>query len=386
MQFYRNHRDQPGDSELRAETVDSVLSVADSDDVDRVFEFLVDIHTDPAPAVRQRVIEGFGLVAGERASPFIDSALEDDDPDVRNTAERVRESIDDGQQPRLGESTLSDRQLVGRLRNRAGSQLEYFRRELLSRDNAFELARSLLEGDNPSPMRAFRLMQSIDDERGRSVAIPYARPGINAGPRAAAMRLLADHLDGDADDEEAQVIEKGLRARDDYVQLAAMEAAGASGRPDLMSRAIRAAADPDEQLSVTASRALTRGLSSDHAHLLDDLLSALRRIRERRRDESLDQRIKTEAYLLRAIGRALPAQPTQPHEILDEALDSLRDARDHRPILVTGLTLVARLLDNSPDSDGLPASRLQALAALREHPNEQVRSRATTLYNQAVRD
>lgn len=386
--FFRQHRDRPGNGELRATSLEAILSVADSEDVDRVFEFLVDIHTDPSPAVRERAIEGFGRVAGERARPFIEKGLSDEEPDVRQTARRVRDALDAGEYESLGKSTLSDRQLLKRLRHRAGSQLEFYRRELLTRDNAFELARELFRGDHPVPMRGLRLLHSIDDERVRNLAADFARQTSNAGHRAAALRLLADRLGGDATDQEIELIRRELRSNDAYVSLAAIEAAGTSGAHDLLERTIDAVKDPDEELALTAAEALTRGLSDDHEHLIPDIATALRHVRDRRRDDATTERVKTEAYLLRALRRLASPHVGERRELLDEVLESLSDAHEHRPILVTGLSLLFNLVPDAPEeinASQIPPERLQHIDYLREHPQDDIRTRATQLLDRLDR-
>jgi len=237
-------------------------------------------------------------------------------------------------------------------------------------------------------MRGLRLLHSIDDERVRNLAADFARQTSNAGHRAAALRLLADRLGGDATDQEIELIRRELRSNDAYVSLAAIEADGTSRAHDLLERTIDAVKDPDEELALTAAEALTRGLSDDHEHLIPDIATALRHVRDRRRDDATTERVKTEAYLLRALRRLASPHVGERRELLDEVLESLSDAHEHRPILVTGLSLLFNLVPDAPEeinASQLLPERLQHIDYLREHPQDDIRTRATQLLDRLDR-
>lgn len=390
MRYIFDTQGEPEESDARGLAMQAIMNIAEPRHTGKLFDFLIDMKDDDDPFVRGYVIEAFGRLGDERAEPFIDEGLEDDDEFVRERSERAQKALERSEET-SGRADLSEQQLLQKLRISSDSELEYYINELLRRDDAFEIATRLVREEGRDTLRGLRCLQKLDDPRVREVAREQYERTTSDSARAVCLRLLADHLDGDATDRECQLIRKGLRSRDPFIELAALEAAGTSGRDELVQQAIDAVDSNDSNRAVTAARALARGMHPDQQRRLPDLIDVFYPIHRRRVGASPeemkdDELVRIEAYLIRAIYRVVSDGGMGVDDARDAALTALEHASSHRPVLVTSLSLLDGIL---PEQGLDPAMRwagpeVQPLLDLLEHPDDEVTDRVLNVVDRGV--
>lgn len=385
MRYVFDTEGEPAEGDARGLAMQAIMQIAEPRHADRLFEFLLDMKEDEDPFVRGYVIEAFGRLGDKRAMPFVREAFEDPDEFVRECADRARAALENSDTASL-DSKLSGRELLQKIRTVSGSELDYYMSELLERDDAFELAVKLVREDDHDTLRGLRTLQKLGDPRARDVVRRQFDVTTSEAARAVCLRILAGHLEGDATADEVAVIEKGLHSRDGFISLAALRAAGASGHYDLTMAAIKAVKETDTTRAVTAAEALAHGFSPDLVRLLPEVLEALERTHRRRLSDPARDLVRTEAFLLRALDRVVDADTMGASDVRQAALESLEDAAEQPPILVTSLSL---LIDLLPE-DGLPQDRqwsgpaVQPLLDLLNHSDARVSERALTVLERAV--
>lgn len=390
MRYVFDARGEPEESDARGLAMQAIMNIAEPRHADKLFDFLIDMKDDDDPFVRGYVVEAFGEIGDRRAEPFVEEGLDDEDEFVRERAERARKRLD-APEASSGQAELSQQQILQKLRISSGSEFEYYVNEFLKREDAFDIATRLVREDERDTMRGLRLLEKLDDPRVRQVARRQYELTPSDSARAVCLRLLADHLEGDASAEEQQVIRDGVRSRDPFIELAALEAAGVSGEEGLVRRAIDAVDSNDAERALTAAKALSRGLDPSKRPILPDLVDVFHAIHRRRVGASAEELqdehlVRIEAHLVRAIHGVVSEPGLGLDEARTAALTALEQAASHRPILVTALSLLDDLL---PD-DGLDSNKrwegpdVQPLLDLLEHPDEEVVDRALTIVDRGL--
>ena len=175
-------------------------------------------------------------------------------------------------------------------------------------------------------------------------------PTVSGRP---ALRLLADHMHGDAAPEERRHLTAALRSADIFVRLAGIEASARSGDIEMVERAIQRAIDEGREGIETVAEGLAASSLPLDAALADHVFDILRDSHLEMRHDASPTRAVTTAYLIRGLKRCAPQEWRRLKEARQAVLDILRDRPDSRPITVTSLEfLVATLPDH-----GLPESQ-----------------------------
>ena len=367
----------------RGLAMQAIMQLAQPEHARKLFDFLVEMREDADPFVRGYAVEALGRFGDQRARPLLEQATRDEHEFVRERAQQALMRL--GTQRHTSnalESDLTDLELLQKVRGEDGGEREYYVNELLGRHNAFELAAQLVSEHGRSTVLGLQLLLRLEDPRAREVAVQHFRATPDTTQRAIALRILAQQLQGDADDDEVQIIEYGLAATDDFVRLAAVAALGASGRTDLVGRAVRMLDVRDPVEVVTVAESLARGMGPSHARFVPQLRDALVKLRRRRRAEDSAELMLAEGHVLSALREALAGgHGMGVAQVQLDALESLQDARDLSPILVSAL----KLLRDTLPPEGLaahqrwPASDAMALVYLLDHPDHRIQHRALDL-------
>ncbi|MFB6262435.1 MAG: HEAT repeat domain-containing protein [Bradymonadaceae bacterium] len=380
MRYVFDESGEPEEDDARAVAMRAILDIGLPDHRERLQAFLRDVVGDPDPTVRGLAVEGLGRVANPLLAPYVEEALEDDDEFVRDRGHEARNSLrssDHGPSPR----DLSASDFLEELRKSDGVDREFLLGEALARDDAFQVGARMVREELYDPVTGLRLLQRIDDPRAREVAVEHFRATESDAARAAALRILAEHLEGDVEAEEREAIDRGLSSRDDFVQPAAETAAGASGDPDLTRRALKAVDSDDPPRASNAAEGLAA--AGIDRSLVPKALDALENLHRRRLGSAGEDRrkwVRAEAFLLRALAAPGAGSP-DPDRLVRAGLRSLEDAAEDRPIVVTALELLHAALpsDGLPEDQRIEGPALEPLFELVHHSQTGIRNRALDL-------
>lgn len=385
MRFVFDSAGEPGEGDARGLAMQAIMQIADEDQADRLFDFLVDMKDDDDTFVRGYVIEAFGRLGDKRAMPFVEEALEDSDDFVRECAQRALEALEDAESDSL-KSTLDGRELLQKIRISTGSELEYYMNELFDRDDAFELAVRLIREDDRDTMRGLRALQKIGDPRAREVARRQFKATQSTAAKAVCLRLLAEHIDADADEEEVNLIRRSLKHGDPFISLAALQAAGVSGDRGLIRKTLKAVESSDLNRAETAAEALSKGLTPENVRLLPNVVDTFDVIHNHRINDDAPEYVRIEAYLLRGLTGLVEEGGMGTSDAQEAALTALRGAADARPILITALTL----LDETVPKEGLDTHErwsepeASALLEILDHANDSIARRALDIVYRGI--
>lgn len=388
MRYVFDERQNVAESNARGLAMQAIMRIAQPKHASRLFDFLVDMKDDSDPFVRTYVIEAFGKLGLSEAMPYVREALDDSNEFVRERAQKTLDALEMGDEE-TGEAQMDPEALLKHIRSATGARLTYCVKLLREHDEAFELACDLVREDGNRTLVGLQVLQALDDPAAREVAVRHFQLTSSEADRAASLRLLAEHLDGDARASEVRAIERGLQSSDKFIKLAALSAAGRSGDPQLSRRAIEATRSGDYAVAATASEALSKVAEALDASLAEALFNSLRMVRGHRRHNEHEDLVRTEAYLLRSLGKMLEPHAGQssdaeqsPHakqarHAEQAALNSLRGSTGLQPLVVTALELLVRLVPKrgySLDERWHPADAA-ALVPLLEHANPSIRRR-----------
>lgn len=385
MRFVFDTAGEPEESDARGFAMQAIMRIADASHANRLFDFLVDMKDDDDTFVRGYVIEAFGRIGDREAMPFVRDALDDENDFVRECAQRALEALEDADSDAL-ESKLSGRELLQKIRISGGSELEYYMSELRQRDDAFELAVQLIREDDRDTLRGLRALQQIDDPRARDVALRQYKADPSDAGRAVCLRLLGDHIDADATDEEVAIIQRALDHSDPFIAMAALEAAGKSGDRSLMREALKAVEGTDLNRAETAAEGLAGGLTPDNVRLLPDVIDTFEIIHRHRRNDDERGYVRIEAYLLKGIAGLVRDGGMGVSDARQAGLEALTDAADARPVLVCALNLLRQSLPE----EGLDSHarwthpEAKSLLAVLEHEDDAIARRALDVVYRGV--
>lgn len=385
MRFVFDTQGEPRESDARGFAMQAIMRIADQSHTDKLFEFLIDMKDDRDTFVRGYVIEAFGRLGDPRVTSFVEDALEDSNEFVRECAHRAMDTLEDSDSEALT-SKLDDRALLQKIRISKGSELDYYIKELTGRDDAFDLAVQLIREDARDTMRGLRVLQKLDDPRARQVALRKYGSARSDATRAVCLRLLGQHLEGDATDDEVELFRRGLNSSDPFIEMAALRAAGKSGDSQLMREAIEAVESTDLSRAKTAAQGLAEGFGPETGRMFPDLLDAFHVIHRHRQNDDDPEYPQIEAYLLRALERAVSGGGVGTSDAREAALGALTDADELRPVLVNAV----RLLDRLVADDGLPSHErwnepaVESLLGILRHSDENIARKALELTERAV--
>lgn len=351
MRFIYDGRENHEESDARAIAMRHLLALAEPRDRGRLFDFFIDLRSDSDPYVRGYAIEGLGELDDPRAKAVVERACDDDDEFVREKASRAREQLASATE--IIDDIPARDDLTREIRNASGVRLRFLLEELVQHPEGFEIARELLMDAGSSHTTAVEALRRIGDSRTRQIARSFLKNPRPDSERASTLRLLADFIDGDATAQERTIVRNALESSDIFVRLAALEAAARSGDRELVLDVIDRSVDD----GLNGIETVAEGLSRARLPRDEDVASRLLELLEKVQIEMRHSRDKTwelsVAYLLRGLRRAAPSGWRGRDDVIDVAIDAMRDRPHSRPIAVTALEA---LLEFVPE-DGLPRRR-----------------------------
>lgn len=388
MRFVFDRKDSLPDQNARGLAMEAISRLAKPSQATRLFDFLMQIRQDQDPFVRGWAMEALGNFGDPRATPIIAEGTQDPDEFVRQRARIAQERLaarPAQDQDALDGEQITDLELLQKLRAVQGGERAYYADLLLNRPNAFELVTTLIREGGKGALIGLQLLQRMPDERARQVATQYFTHQEDATSRAICLRIMAAHLKGDADAQEVRVIEQALHHQDEFVRMAAMAAAAASGHDPLTRQAIAVVERGSTQgliHALEAAEALSRGLTPAQKRLLPELRDALHQAQRRRLGHPIDEHVQIEAHLLRAINNLIDDEPLiGTHEVIEQALGSLKDAERCWPVIVSALRLLRDLVGERmlPVDGRFSAAQSIHLLPLMTHEDDRVRGRVLDL-------
>lgn len=380
MRFVWDARDSIADGDARGLAMKSILALATEEHAPKMFQFLLDVYKDDDPFVRGYAIEAMGRFGDRRALPIVQEALSDEQEFVQEKAKDAVRALEKKIASGPAED-VDDEEILAAVRGRQGGEREYWLNELRSRENMFELAERLVNEGGRGVFAGLELMLESDDPGARGVARRHAMSAENPAERAICLRIMVKHLRRDANEDELAIIRGGLYDADPFVQLAALEAAGASGDDTLIERAVDATRDGNMERRFAAARGLSIGLGPEQRRVLPDLIHAFELANARRLAVFTDDTVKVEAYIVRAIRKVVEEGGFGTSQAQEVALTALEGAIKHKPLIVTSL----ELLDVTTPREGFdedrrwPIDLARNLGDLLAHPDDDVRDRALDL-------
>lgn len=382
MRFIWDSRETIEDSDARGLAMKAIASLARPEDGARLLPFLIDVAKDDDAFVRGWSAETLAHFGDPRAETLIKAMLKDPSEVVRERAESALHTLAANPAPTDAlKPAQDDETLLKSIRSARGNEQVFWLNELKSRENAFELATRLVREGGRAQILGLQYLLDSQDPAARGIARFLLMRESDSPLRAVALRIIAQHLNGDADSDEAALIRTATFEADPFVRLAAMECAGLSGDPDLTDRAVLGLRDRDPEIAASCSRGLARSLTTSDRHHFPQLLEAFDSVHRRRLSSRDDTSVRTEAYILRAIGKVVGDLPNGDSQIQQVALKALFDAEDLRPILVTALDL----LEQATPTKGVPptqrwsADKIRDLAMLASSSDREVRTRTLHL-------
>lgn len=394
MRFVYDRRDSIPDRDARGLAMEAIAKLSSPELAQRLFDFLLQVRQDPDAFVRGWAIEALSKFQDPRAKPIIDEAIHDTEEFVRLRARKAQQRIAMTPPQGVAINSLdgeqySDLELLQKLRHVQGGERAYFIGLLKERPNAFELTLTLMQEGGKGAMIGLQIMQQLPDPRARQVATQYFNAEEDATSRAICLRILAAHLKADASSEEHRVIEAGLVSPDEFVRRAALAAAAASGVDPLIKQTLRYAQQARGADALEAAEALSRGTTPAQKRLLPELRDALHLAQQRRLGHDTDEHVQTEAHLLGAINNLLDDDALLgAHDLMQQALLSLKDAARHWPILVSALRLLRDLVGERdlPPEGRFSQTNAIYLVDLMDHEDDRVRSRVLDLLKRGAPD
>lgn len=380
--FVVNRRGSIEDANGRGLAMQAIMQLLLPKHAPKVFDFLMQAKSDDDPFVRGYAIEALGRLGDLRAQPIIKEAMADPDEFVQERAQVAMGQLASAPAPTEQGQEIDDETILQKIRTEQGGSRTYYINALMAKPNAFELAKRLIQEGGKGALFGLQIMQSTDDERARTVALHHFVGDQDPTERAICLRIMAKHLKGDATADEQQVIRQGLHHADTFVKQAALAAAATSGQPDLAEHAIRQVERGREHEALDAAEALSRGSSEHLKRVLPQMRDALHQTQRRRQGYPTDVHVQTEAHMLRALNNVIAHGPViGASEVIEQALNSLKDAREHWPILVSALRLLRDALGERTLSEESRWSKQGAhsLAQLLDHPEARVRARVVDL-------
>lgn len=383
MRFVFDSRDAIGESDARGLAMQTIMKISGPEHARRLFDFLLDVRQDADPFVRGYAVEALSRFGDPRAEPLIRAMREDESLFVRERVQRALEQLQglQGSSDELAQRQMSGEELLGRIRGSQGEDRVYWMGILQQREDAFELLAELVtQGGSKGVLIGLRGLLESADPRARQLAVRhYATARDEPAERAICLRLLGNHLSGDATPEEVKLIASALHDGDMFVRRAALYAAGGTGDATLTTRVIESVQGRDYETMLDAAKGLGRSSGAALKRFMPQLLDALGHVRGVRQSSGSNEPELIEANLLQALSELAPHLTVGRGDLQREALRSLHGARHRWPIVVSALKL---LRETRGEEEMLPigerwgSEQAATLLDLLEHEDERVRERA----------
>lgn len=395
MRFVFDQRGKPQESDARGLAMQGIMRLTSPEKAARVFDFLMDVKHDDDPFVRGYAAQAFAQLEDWRASPLLEGMLEQDTHEfVREHAARAleqlrRQAAQQQSSAALSQPDLGAQELLQKVRGAQGKDRDYWLGILREREDSFDLLVELISDGATRKDRLVGLRQLLEhpDPRTRQVALAHMRRTQDASERAICLRIMGNHLEGDATPEELEQIRAARHDQDLFVQRAALRAAAASGHDEMIGHAIEHLMTRDESARQEAAAGLPRSGSAALRRHLPRLRSALERAHAARLESASDTLEEIEANLLQALSSLAGETTIGKRDLQRDALRSLRMASGRWPILVSALKLLRESVDtHEPWSDEQRWSGAEAapLLDLISHDNPKVRQRAFEFLRQGA--
>ena len=176
--------------------------------------------------------------------------------------------------------------------------------------------------------------------RARSVARQVVETTTDPTQLAVALRLLAGHLHGDADELETAAIRQAQYNSDRFVKLAAFHAGSRSGDTDLLQRALtELAKTKDLETMRLVAQSVSETLPDRARWAFPKLRAVLLSLYEVKRSEETQL---IQAYLLRGLRRAVESKGIGVRDAHDLAFRALANADGHRPTAIAAVELLQK--------------------------------------------
>ncbi len=387
MRFVFDARGKPREGDARGLAMQAIMRIATPSHAGKMFNFLMDMKQDEDRFVRGYTAEALAKFGDARARPLLEGMLQNEEDDFVKA--RVRSALDAlGSVPthdndQLAQQDLSDMELLQNIRGHEGKDRDYWMGILREREHSFELTRELItQGGSKGTLIGLRELLESNDSRARTVATRHLMQTQDEAEQAISLRILGKHLQGDANAEELELIQRGRNARDLFVQRAALTAAASCGQNDLMRDAIGLLMDNDEHAALDIATALPRAGAQALKRFTHQLRDARAYINRRRQHSVDDTPELIEANLLQALAELASEVNVGRTDLQRDALHSLHDAVNRWPIVVSALKLLRETTtqeEQLPESSRWSPGDAAALLDLLEHDNPKVRTRAYEL-------
>lgn len=395
MRFVFDQRGKPQESDARGLAMQGIMRLTNPDRAARVFDFLMDVKHDEDPFVRGYAAQAFEQIGDRRAIPILEGMLEQDGHEfVRESAARALERLRSAAQGEQSSSALSQadisaQELLQKIRGAQGKDRDYWLGILRERQDSFELLAELISNGATKKDRLVGLRQLLDhpDPRTRQLALAHMRHTRDTSERAICLRILGNHLEGDATADELEQIRAARRDQDLFVQRAALRAAAASGNEDLIQHAIEHLMKRDESARSEAASGLARSGGDALKRHQPRLRDALERAHNARLHSASDELELIEANLLQALSSFAGRSTIGRKDLQRDALRSLRMASGRWPILVSALKLLRESAGDMEDwgpEQRWSGAEAAPLLDLISHENAKVRQRAFAFLHQGA--
>lgn len=352
MRFVWDTREDIGAGDARGLAMKALAELASPEHAGRMTEFLLDIAQDHDPFVRGWAADALGRFGDRRAAPILTELVNDESPFVQERAQGALSHLDTTDSDTLKDATsaIDDDALLSKIRTERGGEQDFWLDELKSRDNAVDLAARLVQESGRGVIYGLQLLHQLGDESARRIARPLlSRSELHPDVLAIATRLVARFVFADMTDEEASAV-RNLRYHEDrFVRLAALEAAAASGRHDLMNHALASLmSTEDADMAFSVARGLSGSVNESDRSWFPEISKAFKRVNVHRRRGSDARWIEAEAYLLRSLKNLVRGATLGTRKAQKMAFEALEGSIEHRPIVVTALELLwATIRENS---------------------------------------
>ncbi len=362
MRFVFDNRKKSETHDARGVAMQNLVSLSLETDKDRMFQFAMELMSDEDLFVRAGAIQLLGKFGDSRVVGILEDQLKEATPFVLEAANLALAKVRRIEPPDT-QGQFDDARILQEIRNAQGGERDFFIAELRRRDNAFELARSLVLSKERGVVVGLHVMQSLDDPRVRDVAFEVLSATQKKGASessvpdsstiAIALRLLATNMAGKASDTECELIRKNMVNADTFIRIAATLAASTTGNDNLVGHAIRQlgtleSPETTKQIAKGISETLPEKSRWIIPHAIDALDQVLKKEPDLRNQNKL-----TVAYLLRVLKHATTENSLGSKDAESAVFRALKYANGFPQIVIASI----ELLEKTAPQDGHKLSK-----------------------------
>lgn len=340
MRFVFDYQGKMESNDARALAMKNLVSLAPEEDGARMLKFALDLMQDEDHFVRAGAIQLIGRFGDSRLVGILEDQMKEPllAEVITSSLAKIRYIEANGQDAQYDEDRILQEIRTGR-----GGQRSFFIAELKARSNAFEMARTLVQTQGRGMIVGLDVLQSLDDKRGRKVAVEVLLSHTDAATLAIAFRLLAENLEGDANENECELIEKSLRHRDPFVKIAATLAAAGTGKESLIIRALSSMKGMDAPESSKAiAKRISETLVEGSRWVVPHVIISIDELLEKKQDAQNQNKL-TVAYLLRALRFAIQRQGVGARDAHKIIFRALKFGSGFPQIVIASLELLSKL-------------------------------------------